>query len=725
MYKSRYGGRIISMGQTSLESIGSFGYGFVDSRYLEEGEDEYRFRFQQVPMDGYRHLRDDEIASLEAQGNRCARWDDVWVRDPFDVSLVRRCTFYGLVRLGPFEKAMVTFHDFALETGVVDSRIISSDILENAAVHGCGHVSHYIIGRRCIVYDVDELQTTDHSKFGVGIVKEGEDESVRVTIDLMNEAGGREVLPFVGMNSADAWLWAKTRGDGVLMDRLRRLTEKTVTPKRGVYGRVGDGSVLKNCEIVKDVDFGPACYAKGCNKLKNLTVDSSDEEPTQLGEGIELVNGIVGRGSRIFYGCKAIRFVTGTHCNLKYGARLIHSFLGDNGTVSCCEVLNNLIFPFHEEHHNNSFLIASLVMGQSNMAAGATIGSNHNSRGNDGELVAGRGFWPALSTTLKHDSRFASYTLISKGDYPCELDVRLPFSLVADNTVKGRREVMPAYWWMYNMYALVRNSWKFGRRDRRIDRPVAIETDFLAPDTALEIVHAITLMELWCGQSAGADRSDEEACRRLGRSLLRQGRKLDFEVLTYSIEHSTTPVRILKPVKSYRAYHDMLVFYAMKTIADYCLKHALKVREVFQSRFDARLEPLVNMGGQLVPRHRLETLIRDIDEGRLDSWDAVHERYRHLADLYDEDRLENAVAVLLFIAARASSSPGDLYDSWRTRCVQLNGWILQEVMKTKQKDYENPFRWITYDSEEERRAVLGDRMTDIPFAVPQYSPVDW
>ena len=77
------------------------------------------------------------------------------------------------------------------------------------------------------------------------------------------------------------------------------------------------------------------------------------------------------------------------------------------------------------------------------------------------------------------------------------------------------------------------------------------------------------------------------------------------------------------------------------------------------------------------------------------------------------------------LSARASSSPGDLYDSWRTRCVQLNGWILQEVMKTKQKDYENPFRWITYDSEEERRAVLGDRMTDIPFAVPQYSPVDW
>jgi len=80
--------------------------------------------------------------------------------------------------------------------------------------------------------------------------------------------------------------------------------------------------------------------------------------------------------------------------NLKYGARLINSFLGDNSTISCCEVLNNLIFPAHEQHHNNSFLIASVIMGQSNIAAGATIGSNHNSRANDNEIQAGRGFWP-------------------------------------------------------------------------------------------------------------------------------------------------------------------------------------------------------------------------------------------------------------------------------------------------------------------------------------------
>jgi len=37
--------------------------------------------------------------------------------------------------------------------------------------------------------------------------------------------------------------------------------------------------------------------------------------------------------------------VLGDNSKLAYGARLIHSFLGDNSTVSCCEVLNNLRPP--------------------------------------------------------------------------------------------------------------------------------------------------------------------------------------------------------------------------------------------------------------------------------------------------------------------------------------------------------------------------------------------
>ena len=142
---------------------------------------------------------------------------------------------------------------------------------------------------------------------------------------------------------------------------------------------------------------------------------------TQIGEGCELVNGIVGYGCRIFYGVKAVRFIISPHSQLKYGARLINSFLGYNSTISCCEVLNALIFSSHEQHHNNSFLCAAMLYGQSNLAAGATLGSNHNSRGADGEIIAGRGFWPGLCVSIKHNSVFASFTILAKGDYSNEL----------------------------------------------------------------------------------------------------------------------------------------------------------------------------------------------------------------------------------------------------------------------------------------------------------------
>ena len=125
------------------------------------------------------------------------------------------------------------------------------------------------------------------------------------------------------------------------------------------------------------------------------------------------------------------------------------------------------------------------------------MGSNHNSRANDGEIEAGRGFWPGLCTTLKHSSRFASFTLLAKGDYPAELNIPLPFCLLSDDCTNDRLAVMPAYWWMYNMYALARNTWKFQTRDKRKTRTQKIELDSLAPDTAEEIFQALHLLELW------------------------------------------------------------------------------------------------------------------------------------------------------------------------------------------------------------------------------------
>jgi signal peptidase I len=277
-----------------------------------------------------------------------------------------------------------------LPVGLYNSTIISCDFGDNVVIDNVNYMSHYIAGNEVIIINVNELAVSDHCKFGNGIIKDGESESVRIWLEVCNENAGRRIIPFNNMLPGDAYLWSRYRDDDILMEKFKEFTQKQFDHKRGYYGKIGDRTVIKNSKIIKDVWIGSDAYIKGANKLKNLTINSSPEEKSQIGEGVELVNGIIGLGCRVFYGVKAVRFILASHSQLKYGARLINSYLGNNSTISCCEVLNSLIFPGHEQHHNNSFLCAALIMGQSNMAAGATIGSNHNSRSADGELAFGR-----------------------------------------------------------------------------------------------------------------------------------------------------------------------------------------------------------------------------------------------------------------------------------------------------------------------------------------------
>ena len=103
--------------------------------------------------------------------------------------------------------------------------------------------------------------------------------------------------------------------------------------------------------------------------------------------------------------------------------------------------------------------------------------------------------------TVKHCCRFASYVLLSKGDYPSELDIPLPFSLVSDDRANDRLQVMPAYWWLYNMYALRAQRWKFSTHNKRKTKAQHIEAEAFAPDTAEEVIHAMSLLELWVGKA--------------------------------------------------------------------------------------------------------------------------------------------------------------------------------------------------------------------------------
>ncbi len=718
------------MNQITKTPLRNLGYDFIPAEYLPEGKDEYYLRNEQnKPSALYRHLKLDEVEELKKNGNNADDWSLVMVSGNFLPELIHNCNFYGLVRIGILEPYYLEFHNLRRPVGFYNSTIISCDIGNNVVIDNVSYLSHYIIGNDVILINVNEIETTDHAKFGNGILKEGEPESIRIELEVCNENGGRSIIPFDGMLPGDAWLFSRYRDDGVLQEKLRHFSNKQFDNRRGFYGTIGDRTVIKNCKIVKDVKIGTDAYLKGANKLKNLTINSSAESKTQIGEGCELVNGIIGHGCRIFYGVKAVRFILASNSQLKYGARLINSYLGNNSTISCCEVLNSLIFPAHEQHHNNSFLCASLLRGQTNMAAGATIGSNHNSRGADGELIAGRGFWPGLCVSVKHNSRFASFIIMAKGDYPAELDIPLPFSLVSNDNSKDELLVMPAYWFLHNMYALARNAWKYADRDKRLEKIQLLEYDYLAPDSLQELATAIEKLQLIVGRSwlryknQVSDKegegngsvnlfSDDAALKMHGKQLL-ENKDVSLNSVTFlaeGFENSSRKVRILKLVKGYSIYKELIIHYALEQILVNIKSGEFKNLADFQESLPENKIPVIwiNVGGQLIKKSALDKMLVNIRQNRIDGWKDIHQFYLNESKNYKTDKLHHALDILWKVNDISIKKIKPIeFKELLSQTMQTAEWITNGIYSSREKDYLNPFRRMVYENQAEMDQVIG------------------
>lgn len=666
--------------------VQELGYNFIEKKYIPEGHDEYHLRNLQNPTKRqYRVLTTKEIDILVHNRNTSDNWNMILVSGEFDASLVRNCKFFGLIRIGNMSPLYREFHSFKMAVGLYNSTIISCDLGDNVCIDNVNYLSHYIISNDVMIVNVNELATTDYSKFGNGVLKQGEDEKTRTWIEVCNENGGRKIIPFNGMLPGDAYMWSKYRDDEALLDKFKEFTEKVFDSQRGYYGIIGERTVIKNSGIIKDTMIGSDAYIKGANKLKNLTINSDADRKSQIGEGCELVNGIIGFGCRIFYGVKAVRFHMASHSQLKYGARLINSYLGNNSTISCCEVLNSLIFPSHEQHHNNSFLCASLIMGQSNIAAGATIGSNHNSRSADGELVAGRGFWPGLCVSLKHNSKFASFSILAKGDYPSELNVPVPFCLISNDVSNNQLLVIPGYWFMYNMYALARNASKYEERDRRTGKIQQIEYGYLAPDTVNEMFDAIAYLEKLKTDDNGAATVNDW-------------------------ENNSRPTQIIKVPAAIKIFKEVIQLHAGMQLAEHIqANQILDFDDLKRSltHTPARSKWL-NIGGQLIKTTEVARLKKEIKKGTITGWDGVHSFYVEQGKAFSQDNLEHAYTSLLEVLNITSKQfTKETLKTLFENVIKTKTWMSKSIYDSRAKDYTNTFRKMVFENIEEMNAVTG------------------
>ena len=340
-------------------------------------------------------------------------------------------------------------------------------------------------------------------------------------------------------------------------------------------------------------------------------------------------------------------------------------------------------------------------MGQSNIAAGATIGSNHNSRSPDGEIVAGRGFWPGLCVSLKHNSKFASFTILAKGDFPAELNISIPFSLVSNDVTKDQLVVMPGYWFMYNMYALERNAWKYVDRDRRTNKIQHIEYDYLAPDTINELFNSLQLL--------ASLQPDENGT-----------------AYTTGWENSSRKTALLKVPQSIALFKELIRYYGTIEILKHIRQNKFSSFEELKKTLSAKIQrsQWLNIGGQLIPEDEVKKFISHTKAGKINGWEDVHNFYAKQGIAYENNKLSHAYTSLLEIL---NSTPrqftSELLKKLLQQALTTRTWMCKGIYDSRAKDYSNPFRKMVYQTNEEMNKVIG-RLEDNSFIQQQMKSLD-
>jgi hypothetical protein len=226
---------------------------------------------------------------------------------------------------------------------------------------------------------------------------------------------------------------------------------------------------------------------------------------------------------------------------------------------------------------------------------------------------------------------------------------------------------------------------------------------------------ALARLEEWTAK-AHLRRKGESAEGKSAADLAALGRKLlsgppaetdGLEVRAEGVENSDRMVVILKVRAAYHAYRQMLHYYAVKNLLAYMKDNpSATLQSMAAALAGKRQRQWTNLGGQLVMAEDLAQLKADIKSGGLQTWTAIHEAYDKLWQKYPLDKQRHALATLLALLGADSLTP----QAWAAaldEAVRIQQYVADQTYLSRKKDFDSPFRQMSYGSPDEMAAVLG------------------
>jgi hypothetical protein len=550
----------------------------------------------------YTPLNADQVKQLQAQGCSAGDWKKVLVADGFDPAAIARASFSGTMRIGSTAGAVKTSHGMEKPAGIYDAALIDCTVGDRCRIAGVSiHVARYDVADGACIEDVGVLQANPGAAFGHG-----------VEVEVLNEAGGREVVLFDGLSSQFAHLLCLHRYRPELVKRLRAMAAAEAAKARSDRGRIGAGAKIVSCREIIDVHVGPAATVAGAASLVNGTILSSPEAPTTVGTGVIARDFIIAESSRVDGGAILNRSFVGQGCQMGKQYSVENSLFFANSEAFHGEACSVFAGPYTVSHHKSSLLIAGLFSFYN--AGSGTNQSNHMYK-----------LGPCHEGKLERGCKTGSFSYMM---WPCKLG---PFSVVLGKHTStfdtsdypfshheargdGKCAMIPGL--HLTTVGTVRDGAKWPGRDRRKG---AVKRDVLSfavfsPYTVGKMMKAVQALK---SIHEATEKSVEEVSvggALVRRPILRTGQKfyrtgIEMYLLEKVMERVEAAAASGKP--------------------DLAKAFAVPAGAVFSRAW-------VDIGGQLMPRDRLLKLEEAVEKGAISTaadlaaeFQRIHAAYAH------------------------------------------------------------------------------------------------
>lgn len=620
----------------------------------------------------YRNLNDEEINKLKQQNCSASDWNLISVKKGFRPETVQNTTFIGNNKLGLFEKEIELYPGISKHSGLFNCTIQDSIIEDNVYIRNVLTLAHYHVDTEVVIENVNVLMVTAESNFGNG-----------TEIEILNEAGGRELPIFDMLSSQIAYLLVLYHHDQDFIKKLKRMIGQYVSTKKNDKGYIGSGSKLLNCSSIQNVWIGENARLEGVSNLENGSIVSTSSAPVFIGSGVNARHFIVQSGSSIDGGVILTKCFIGQSVQLGKQYSAENSAFFANGEGFHGEACSIFAGPYTVTHHKSTLLIAGLFSFYN--AGSGTNQSNHMYKlGPVHQGILERGSKTGSFCYLLWPSRVGAFTAVIGKHYVNFDSTDFPFSYI--NEENGKSVLTPAM----NLFTVGtrRDASKWPTRDKRKDATKLdiINFDLFNPYTIGKISRGKALLESLYESASKEKEFVQVKGLHIKRLLLKRCSKY-YEIA-------------IKIFIGEQFVEKFKTFEHMKTLAE------LK-KQLLASPLDLSGKWL-DLAGMIVPQNLIDALIKAIKELKITRISDLFDYLQELNKDYNKNVWSFTVKLISDFEGKSvtdfeTTDFIKIIQDWRENKIKLNSMILADA----QKEFDS-FSQIGFGIDGEEETVKSD-----------------